>query len=483
VTAAPTLPLLGNGPGNGASAVGPRSRTQVAHAASGADVFLIAVMGMILSYVWRLQVLGAFSYLHPLHVAFVATIVAVPAWLLATDPARRLGRILKFSTTRLVLALGALVVISIPLAMFPGRSFAFVRQDYATTLLFFLLSAAAVRSFRDVERLALTYVIGGVIFSSVVVHNFQVDAGGRLSHLPSYDANDFAMMLCCVIPFAVYFIAKRGRPLYRLLALGALMIFIVGLVRSGSRGGFLAFLAVGVFLLVKHKGIPVRLRVGSVILAVVVMSAFGTAQYWTLMQSILHPETDYNWSGNSDRGRMEIWKRGIGYMLSHPLTGVGPDDFEYAEGQSQFNQDRLAQGRGWAYAAPHNSFVQIGAELGVTGLLLFVAILYSLFRYMNQAAKAIRARAGPGANDRVAMAMAVFGSLLAYMIAGFFLSQGYAAMLYGLLGLGVGLVKVFVLEAPTAPAPKTVVPRRVRGARAPLAPASGVAGSLSRRRA
>jgi O-antigen ligase len=291
------------------------------------------------------------------------------------------------------------------------------------------------------------------------------------------------MFLCCVMPIAVYFITKRGRALPRLLALGALVSFIVGLVRSGSRGGFLAFLAVGVFLLVKHKGIPVRLRVGSIVLAVVVMSAFGTAQYWKLMRSILSPETDYNWSGNSDRGRIEIWKRGVGYMLTHPLTGVGPNDFEYAEGKSQLNKERLERGRGWVWTAPHNSFVQIGAELGVTGLLLFVAILYSLFRYLNRAAKAIRARAGPGANDRVAMAMAIFGSLLAYMIAGFFLSQGYAAMLYGLLGLGVGLLKVFVMEAPTGPASHTVLPRRSRGGLAPLAPVSGVAGPLARRRA
>jgi O-antigen ligase len=481
VTTAPSLAVPRSSPND--DAVASRSRARVAPGAARLEVFLVAVMGMVLTYVWRLQVLGVFSYLLVLHIALVSTIVAVLAWLVATDPARSFRQILKLSTTKLVLAIGALVVISVPLGMYPGQSFNFVRQDYLTLLLFFLLSAAAVRSFRDVERIAMSYLIGGVIFCVVVVSRFKVGAGGRLSHLPSYDANDFAMMVDCVVPFAVYFIAKRGRPLYRLLALGALIIFIVSLVRSGSRGGFLAFLAVGVFLLVKHKGIPVRLRVGSIILAVVVMSVFGTAQYWTLMRSILSPKTDYNWSGNSDRGRMEIWKRGFGYMVSHPLTGVGANNFEYAEGQSEFNKERLEQGRGWAWAAPHNSFVQIGAELGVTGLLLFVAILYSLFRYVNQAAKAIRARAGPGANDQVAMAMAVFGSLLAYMIAGFFLSQGYAAMLYGVLGLGVGLVKVFVMEAPTDPATKPILPRRTRGGLAPRAPAAGAAGSLARRRA
>jgi hypothetical protein len=185
VTAAPVLPL----PRNGNGAVEARSRAHVGPAASGADVFLIAVMGMILTYVWRLQLLW-FGNLLDFRLALVSTIIAVPAWLLATDPARRLRQSLKFSTTRLVLALGALVAISTPLAMFPGRSFNFVRWDYATTLLFFVLSAAAARSFRDVERLALTYVIGGAIFSLIVLSRFQVNASGRVRNLPSYDAND-----------------------------------------------------------------------------------------------------------------------------------------------------------------------------------------------------------------------------------------------------------------------------------------------------
>ena len=61
-------------------------------------------------------------------------------------------------------------------------------------------------------------------------------------------------------------------------------------------------------------------------------------------------------------------------MFEHPLTGVGIHAFPIAEGDSGLKED---EGFGVKYSAAHNSFIQVGAELGFPGLLAFIGLLYS----------------------------------------------------------------------------------------------------------
>ena len=51
--------------------------------------------------------------------------------------------------------------------------------------------------------------------------------------------------------------------------------------------------------------------------------------YWRADGTITS-DSDYNHT--SETGRMQIWSRGIGYMLANPLLGVGPGNFPSAEG-------------------------------------------------------------------------------------------------------------------------------------------------------
>src|SRR5204863_417492 len=82
---------------------------------------------------------------------------------------------------------------------------------------------------------------------------------------------------------------------------------------------------------------------------------------------------DYNWQ--SQEGRREIWFRGLGYMLDHPLVGIGINNFERAEGTISDKARRSFAGDPIRWTAPHNSFVQVGAELGFPGLILWSSLI------------------------------------------------------------------------------------------------------------
>src|SRR2546425_8956696 len=96
------------------------------------------------------------------------------------------------------------------------------------------------------------------------------------------------------MPLGLYFVLAQRRPLLRALAVVGLVVLAVGQIRSGSRGGFLALLAVAAFVLLRFTTLPARSRVlGLVVILTVV---FGTAsdKYWAQMQTIIHPKQDYN---------------------------------------------------------------------------------------------------------------------------------------------------------------------------------------------
>ena len=212
----------------------------------------------------------------------------------------------------------------------------------------------------------------------------------------------------------------------------------VGLIRSGSRGGFLALLAVTAFVLLGFTTVPARARVAGLIVILAVAGTTASDRYWTQMQTIIHPHQDYN--ATSEAGRLKIWQRGIGYMVANPVFGVGIRNFQVAEGTISPLARLQERGIGVLWGAAHNSFVQMGAELGVPGLLLFVGLIAGAFRSLRRVVSA-RSGAGPTTDEVARLAQSLMAALVAFVVGAFFLSLGYADLLYMLAALSVGLAK------------------------------------------
>jgi O-antigen ligase len=304
-----------------------------------------------------------------------------------------------------------------------------------------------VRGTRDVERLLLVYFGATAVYTGVVLSRFQLGGGSnwRLDNLYTYDANDLATLIATAMPLGLYFVVgQRRRPSLRLLAGAGLAILAVGLIRSGSRGGFLAFLAVTAFVLVRVTTIPARSRMAG--LLVIIAIVFGTAsdKYWSQMQTIFHPKQDYNVT--DDAGRIQIWKRGMGYMLGRPIVGVGMRNFQVAEGTISPRAKLQERGVGVWWGAAHNSYVQAGAELGIPGLLFFIGMFATAFVSLRRTARnSLRVR--PGASEVSRLAQSLMAALVGFAVGAVFLSLAYADMLYMLMGFVIALLKAVRLEA------------------------------------
>jgi O-antigen ligase len=77
-------------------------------------------------------------------------------------------------------------------------------------------------------------------------------------------------------------------------------------------------------------------------------------------------------AGLEESGRMAMWAEGLSLIAKRPLQGYGLCNSPYAR-----------KGKGKQYAL-HNNFIAVGADLGLVGLALFIAILLVLFAQLRR---------------------------------------------------------------------------------------------------
>jgi O-antigen ligase len=412
----------------------------------GWDLLLLCLSGFILTSVGRIhQLFPALAVFRPVT---VMGILAIGLCLLDRVPPRRIHA-LQIPATRWLLALVVWMALSVPGALWPGGAFGTFR-DFAKTALIYFVIVTAVRSVRDIERLALVYVLGAVVFAVMVLtHNqFQLDLGGRMERLYFYDSNDFATYTVTALPLGLYF-AMTGRPWLRIAACAAIGVLATGFIWSGSRGGFLALLAVVGYFLLRYTSVKRSWRWTAVTVIAVLLTAVAGNTYWARISTVLHPSADYNLT--DEQGRLRIWGRGMGYMIQHPVFGVGGGNFPRAEGTISPLVARQPLGRGLKWGPPHNSYLQVGAELGVPGLIIYVAFILGVFA----ALRALPTAPGPpppGVADptgrrpfeRARLAQSLAASLIGFAVGSFFLTLAYHDILYTLAGMAVGLRQVTV---------------------------------------
>jgi O-antigen ligase len=245
-------------------------------------------------------------------------------------------------------------------------------------ILAFLLMAT-VRGTQDLRMYVWAYVIsaGVLAWLSVFVFGLSHPTGtgiARMSFGYTFDANDVGVVVLVAVGLALLaFHTSRAKG--KLASATILLGIVVTLARSGSRGAFLGLVAVLVTLLFLMTRVSLLSRLG-VLCAVIAGLALATPPgYWRQMETVLTPTEDYNWTVPG--GRKEIWLRGLGYMTSYPLFGVGIGNFGRAEGTISERAREWTPGHaGIRWMAPHNSFIQAGAELGVLGLILWSSLVF-----------------------------------------------------------------------------------------------------------
>lgn len=352
--------------------------------------------------------------------------------LLATRPAR------------LVALFAGIACCSAVFGISLGNSGFFILSTYSKTIVYAFLLVAAIRHAGDLYTFVWAYVVssGILVFFAQFVFGLSRSSGSqaeRLSDLYTYDANDLGLVLLVGVALMLWLFPIATRWQRVLLCV---LLFGCGstLARTGSRGAFLGTIATGIGLLLFVNSVSLLKRVTFIAAAAATLAIGAPAGYWAQMQTILAPKEDYNYTSRD--GRKEVVKRGIGYMSAYPIFGIGIANFAKAECSISDKAQQHLLGTRIRCMAPHNSYVQAGAELGVPGLIVWLLIIFGSMREMRR----LRKRLPPDwrygdSEQRFLHASTSYLplALLGFAVTSFFISFAYMDPIYILCAFMAGV--------------------------------------------
>jgi putative inorganic carbon (HCO3(-)) transporter len=344
----------------------------------------------------------------------------------------------KAANTRLaagVFALASAILISVPFSYYRRGSVEDSFAFFFVVLPIVVFTVASIRNICDLER------FGRVLSSMVAAIGGLLAAGVgslgsvRVSLVGAYDPNDLALVVVTCLPFCLWAM-KTPRFLWKTIGLLSTVLGVYVVVKTGSRGGFIALaLQLSLAAFVVPTASPKWLRVAAI--PVFSLSiALAPMSYRERLLTLTSISNDYNTTDIT--GRSEIWKRGLGYFIDRPFTGVGVGQFAVAEGKWGKEHGYSA---GWAWMAPHNAYVEAAAELGILGITSLLAILFTAAH--NAWAKAVEKRPiGVQGTKEAAIGAALFLSIISFAVGSSFVTAALSPVFMMLISFSVAFESI-----------------------------------------
>ncbi len=362
---------------------------------------------------------------------------------------------------RLVVVLGALVVVTIPIGIWPSGSIWFMNNKYLISFVVFLASLMFLRDRTNLRRAVAVYVLCVGAISAKTLRAYDPDQlvqqengewiprrdlpvdQQRIVISVSLDPNDFGALVAVTVPLALWLAA--GSLMRRFVWGGTALVMVAATVPTASRGALIGLVAVALTLVAfgatgwRRSFFLLMITVGGFLFATI-------ATQGQLTRFFEFGSDDYNVEGNE--GRLWFWKQGMVWMIKRPWGyGIGNYStyFGWLNGPER---------------AAHSMWVQYGMELGVLGLVTAVALCRYLLRglkAMRAAAVAAVARGNAAARADGTLAGHMMASLVGLLVTGSFLSNAYYPLTYMVWGFAGAVLLNYAMTTPevnvAAPSP------------------------------
>jgi probable O-glycosylation ligase (exosortase A-associated) len=240
------------------------------------------------------------------------------------------------------------------------------------------------------------------------------------------DNNDFALATTIVIPMVYFLYSVTKHKWVRNGLLLVMALSIICILGTHSRGGFLALLAMGMFLWSRSSN---KLAMGLLVLLLVSVYIPTLPDYWwERMESILQFQED-----SSAMGRINAWVVAWETAKAYPF-GVGMS-YQHAELFQRFGLFETN------VRAAHSIYFQVLGNHGFVGLFLYLGLWISTYRTAGW----LRKNSSGCSETQWAAILGsmVQVSLVGFAVGGAFLSLSYFDLPYNLMVMVV-LARVWV---------------------------------------
>jgi len=254
--------------------------------------------------------------------------------------------------------------------------------DSKERLRFFIFFYLAVFAF---------YPIRGSLFNYFIYH--ETVEGRAVWNQQFADPNDLAALLLFPMSLALGLITVERNKQLRLLAMGALFFIPFVLALAQSRGAMLAFMGGGGLLFLRNRRARKMMLLGASVVGIV-FATLAPDQLWKRMSSLeqigAHGEAAQKVDEGSMEQRLEIWKVATVVIMEHPVLGVGPSSYPFANVFAARNPEVLRTAGGLRDA--HSTYFTLMAEYGVFGFALWIGAVLLVLIKADRARRLIEGR-------------------------------------------------------------------------------------------
>ena len=362
--------------------------------------------------------------LEPLHLAKLSAGIAITAYCF-TCMARGRAITVVNSDIKFILAFVVLALLSIPFSAWPGGSLNYFIDVYSKSVIFLFLVFNLLVDEKRCRQVIWAQILFCAFNSSIAIYRYLNGeffafnrVRGGFSGIAD-DPNDLALSLNLALPLIIYLFTSTRHAFRKALLAAIFLITVAGVVVTFSRGGFLGLLAIFVWLVwtrMKTGGATVFLK------ALVFVLLFGVMvppAYYDRIVSIADSSKDYN---GSREARWMLMKEAVMIAVEHP----------FGAGLKMHNilMKRISS----SLKEVHSAFLEVAADLGFLGAILFAMIFWRLLRGM-QKIKSL----GVESTNLKSLAEGIEGSLIAFAVSGMFLPVAYHASFYILAGMALAV--------------------------------------------
>jgi putative inorganic carbon (hco3(-)) transporter len=273
-------------------------------------------------------------------------------------------------------------------------------------------------------------------FAQANVQNIAGASEGYRIGGPIGDPNFFAQIMVVLVPLAMDRMIREKNRWLRLIAAAALVICILTIVFTFSRGGFLALLVVLVGMMLYHppkmRQILLMLVVGAVALNLIPDQFTSRLQTLTnLIPGQVQVQNDVSFQGRASEATV-AWMM----FLDHPFLGVGASNYPvyYLKYSRVVGLDPRLEER-----EPHDLYLEVLSELGLAGLIVFLLILWNVVQALMAARNDL---ADVEEKGYASMVTAILIGFLGYLTAAIFVHGAYPRYFWLLVGIGMAVPQV-----------------------------------------
>lgn len=263
--------------------------------------------------------------------------------------------------------------------------------------------------------------IAAVGFASLYTIRQQQKYGDSGGFRPSGmlgDANEYALIAALWMPLAFLWIFSRRPKWERALCAGSLAALLLGTTFASSRGGFLGMAAAFLFLVIRSRK-PLR-NFAVITAAMIPLLVLSPSSPWRRFRNP-------NFADKlAEQARLITWKAGLRMIAAHPLAGIGMHNFrpmvEQYEGEEK------------VISLAHNTYIEIGAELGAPAVIPFVGIFLASLWSLEQSRS--RARS-VGMSHLGNVLLGLQAGIVSYLFSAFFVTAWWQKMVWLLVFMTV----------------------------------------------